>query len=110
MFRHRQQVSTANRAHETGIYTCSCCGLALFEASRKFEVGSGFPSFWGQIEGHVIHKPLSSYGRDRTQLLCGNCGQHLGHLFTDKRTPTQVRYCINQSAIRLTGQHRDCTS
>ncbi|SIT89139.1 peptide-methionine (R)-S-oxide reductase [Pontibacter indicus] len=95
MFRHRQQVSANDRQDATGTYTCACCGYALFEASRKFEVGSGFPSFREQMEDHVFHRPLGTYGRERTQLLCGKCGQHLGHLFEDARTPTQVRYCIS---------------
>ncbi|MBX0333677.1 peptide-methionine (R)-S-oxide reductase [Pontibacter sp. HSC-14F20] len=101
MFKHRQQVSAGGRAHQTGSYVCTCCGNALFEASKKFEVGSGFPSFWAQISDHVIHRVLSTYDRERTQLLCSACGQHLGHLFEDVRTPTQVRYCINQAAIRF---------
>ncbi|WP_299989974.1 peptide-methionine (R)-S-oxide reductase [uncultured Pontibacter sp.] len=101
MFRHRQQVSAADRAHETSSYVCACCGLALFDASKKFEVGSGFPSFWAQIDDHIIHKELRTYDRERTQLLCSKCGQHLGHLFEDSRTPTQLRYCINQAAIRF---------
>lgn len=101
MFKHRQQVSARDRAHSVGSYVCTCCGYALFEASRKFEVGSGFPSFWEQFGDHVVHKALGTYGRDRTQLLCGKCGQHLGHLFEDARTPTQLRYCINQAAIRF---------
>ncbi|PVY40460.1 peptide-methionine (R)-S-oxide reductase [Pontibacter virosus] len=101
MFKHRQQVSANGRAHETGFYVCTCCGHALFEASSKFEVGSGFPSFWEQIGNHVIHKVLKTYERERTQLLCSKCGQHLGHLFEDARTPTQFRYCINEAAIRF---------
>ncbi|SIQ68128.1 peptide-methionine (R)-S-oxide reductase [Pontibacter lucknowensis] len=101
MFRHRQQVSAADRAHETGSYVCTCCGHTLFEVSKKFEVGSGFPSFWAQIGDHVIHKKLRTYDRVRTQLLCSKCGQHLGHLFEDACTPTQLRYCINQAAIRF---------
>jgi peptide-methionine (R)-S-oxide reductase len=101
MFRHRQQVSAQHRAQETGRYTCARCSNPLFDANKKFDVGSGFPSFWDQIGDHVIHNALSSYGRVRTQLLCSQCGQHLGHLFADERTPTRVRYCINQVAIRF---------
>lgn len=101
MFRHRQEILVKDRAHETGSYACACCSNPLFDASKKFDVGSGFPSFWAQIDDHVIHKALSSYGRERTQLLCNKCGQHLGHLFEDTRTPTQIRYCVNQTAIRF---------
>ncbi|RIJ37618.1 peptide-methionine (R)-S-oxide reductase [Pontibacter oryzae] len=96
-----QKIDPAARRQEQGVYTCSGCGEALFEASKKFEVGSGFPSFWAQIGEHVAHKPLATYGRQRTQLLCHRCGQHLGHLFKDTRTPTNVRYCINAAALKL---------
>ncbi|WP_347157636.1 peptide-methionine (R)-S-oxide reductase [Pontibacter chitinilyticus] len=99
-----QPIDSSRYEHEQGIYTCSCCGETLFEAAKKFEVGSGFPSFWSQIGEHVQHKPLDTYGRSRTQLLCRQCGQHLGHLFEDTRTPTHVRYCINAEAIKLAAQ------
>ncbi|WP_239022845.1 peptide-methionine (R)-S-oxide reductase [Pontibacter mangrovi] len=94
-----QKVDPAQRAQESGLYTCSGCAQVLFEAKHKFEVGSGFPSFWAQAADHVQHCPLSSYGRHRVQLLCRQCGQHLGHLFRDTRTPTGVRYCINAKSI-----------
>jgi len=81
-------------------YSCSNCGTLLFESAVKFEVGSGFPSFWEHVEDHVRLNPLDTYGRERIQLLCNNCGQHLGHLFEDKRTPSKLRYCINAERIK----------
>jgi peptide-methionine (R)-S-oxide reductase len=99
MFKHRGKLS-ANNLHQ-GTYTCSGCGNTLFEASKKFDVGSGFPSFWEQIGENVVHRPLYSYKRYRIQLLCSQCGQHLGHLFQDSRTPTQVRYCINANSLQF---------
>ncbi|WP_276498419.1 peptide-methionine (R)-S-oxide reductase [Pontibacter litorisediminis] len=96
-----QKIDPAERQQEEGVYTCSRCGAVLFEASKKFEVGSGFPSFWAQVGENVQHQPLDTYGRHRTQLLCHQCRQHLGHLFEDARTPTKVRYCINAAAIKL---------
>jgi peptide-methionine (R)-S-oxide reductase len=99
MFKHRNQIAGKNTEH--GVYTCSNCSLALFEASTKFEVGSGFPSFWAQVGDNVIHNPLDTYGRLRMQLLCSQCKQHLGHLFEDARTPSNLRYCINADAIKL---------
>lgn len=101
MFRHRKKVTAQERAQEKGVYTCANCGNKLFEASKKFEIGSGFPSFWEQLGKHVTHRPLQTYGRNRVQLLCSQCGQHLGHLFDDIRTPTQVRYCINAASLRF---------
>ncbi|MFD2514017.1 peptide-methionine (R)-S-oxide reductase [Pontibacter locisalis] len=96
-----QNIDSRQRQDEHGVYTCSSCGAVLFEASRKFDVGSGFPSFWDQAGESVKHKSLDTYGRHRVQLLCNRCGQHLGHLFQDSRTPTNVRYCINAASIKL---------
>ena len=96
-----QKIDAAARQQEKGIYTCSSCGNTLFLASKKFEVGSGFPSFWAPIGEHVQQHKLNTYGRERIQVLCQQCGQHLGHLFEDNRTPTQLRYCINAEAIQL---------
>ncbi|MFD2246749.1 peptide-methionine (R)-S-oxide reductase [Pontibacter ruber] len=101
MFRHRGKVS-GNKQQERGVYTCSECGNVLFEAETKFDVGSGFPSFWSQVGDNVKHNPLNTYGRHRIQLLCSQCGQHLGHLFEDARTPTNMRYCINAAALKHT--------
>ncbi|WP_299758749.1 peptide-methionine (R)-S-oxide reductase [uncultured Pontibacter sp.] len=98
MFKHRGKV---NESGQEGVYTCSACGYLLFEASKKFEVGSGFPSFWAQVADHVRHRSLDTYGQQRVQLLCLQCEQHLGHLFEDSRTPTNVRYCINASSINF---------
>ncbi|GAB3203128.1 peptide-methionine (R)-S-oxide reductase [Pontibacter aydingkolensis] len=99
MFRHRSKVE--EQKQESGTYTCSNCGQVLFEAKYKFDIGSGFPSFWAQVGESVLHTPLNTYGRNRVQLLCSQCHQHLGHLFEDTRTPTNVRYCINADAIKL---------
>ncbi len=82
-----------------GTFVCSACGFELFEADKEFEAGCGFPSFWLHLSDHVKLKPLDTYGRHRIQLLCNNCSQHLGHLFDNKFTPTEVRYCINKNAI-----------
>jgi peptide-methionine (R)-S-oxide reductase len=101
MFKYRNPIIGEGSQQEKGFYTCANCGNILFEASKKFNVGSGFPSFWGQVAKNVLHKPLDTYGRQRTQLLCSKCGQHLGHLFSDNRTPSKVRYCINAESIIL---------
>lgn len=98
MFRYRGKIGESRQSD--GVYTCSNCGTILFEASKKFSVGSGFPSFWAQVGTHVEHNPLDTYGRQRVQLLCSQCKQHLGHLFDDARTPSNVRYCINAETIK----------
>ncbi|RAU84270.1 peptide-methionine (R)-S-oxide reductase [Pontibacter arcticus] len=84
-----------------GVYTCANCSQVLFAAKYKFSVGSGFPSFWQHVKDHVKQHPLATYGRHRIQLLCSRCNQHLGHLFEDARTPTNLRYCINADALEF---------
>lgn len=81
------------------LYNCVACGNSLFSTAEEFEAGCGFPSFWNHIADHVRQQTLSTYGRTRTQLVCSQCGAHLGHLFHHSLTPTQVRYCISNSAI-----------
>lgn len=103
IFVRNQKVKPGENERQSGAYTCSNCGQVLFEAKYKFDVGSGFPSFWKQVGEHVQHNPLETYGRHRVQLLCSQCQQHLGHLFEDNRTPTHVRYCISAEAIKLQG-------
>jgi peptide-methionine (R)-S-oxide reductase len=82
-----------------GVYVCSSCRNELFDSAKEFDSRTGFPSFWMHIGDNVRKKFLNTYGRERTQLLCNYCEQHLGHLFVNKNTPTQVRYCINSESI-----------
>ena len=84
-----------------GVYVCTGCGASLFEAAQGFDAGCGFPSFWQHMKGGVKLKLLTTYGRERTQLLCQSCNQHLGHLFPHKHAPTGLRYCINKASISL---------
>lgn len=99
MFKNRL-ISCAPSPLENGEYICSCCKERLFSAQHKFDSKTGFPSFWAHLDSQVKLKHLSTYNRERIQLLCLGCGQHLGHLFPDPRTPSQVRYCINAEAIQ----------
>jgi peptide-methionine (R)-S-oxide reductase len=101
MFRHRNKIGEPHSGEQQAIYACSCCGTVLFKGDKKFSVGSGFPSFWAHIGQNVKQRELNTYGRNRLQLLCNGCGQHLGHLFDDNRTPSNMRYCINAEAIGL---------
>jgi peptide-methionine (R)-S-oxide reductase len=84
-----------------GIYRCVCCKTPLFDSTRKFESGTGWPSFYEPIEqGAVEEKKDLSYGMVRTEVLCATCGAHLGHVFEDApQTPTNKRYCINGIAL-----------
>jgi len=87
-----------------GIYACVCCETLLFDASEKFESGTGWPSFTQPIKENAIayHKD-SSYGMIRVEVTCNTCGAHLGHIFPDGPPPSQLRYCIN--AVSLKKQH-----
>lgn len=98
----RKQARRQNQIQQAeDCYVCSKCGNRLFEADKKFDSRTGFPSFWMHIGEAVKENFLDTYGRERMQLLCRQCNQHLGHLFPNKHTPTKVRYCINADAICL---------
>ncbi|MBI2055717.1 MAG: peptide-methionine (R)-S-oxide reductase MsrB [Candidatus Sungbacteria bacterium] len=87
---------------EEGVYRCAACGNGLFSSDAKFESGSGWPSFYqpaadGSVELHLDN----SLGMERTEVTCGRCGSHLGHVFDDGPRPTGKRYCLNSVALKL---------
>lgn len=87
---------------EDGIYRCRCCEEALFSSDTKYDSGSGWPSFYAAIEnGKITERPDTSLGMTRTEILCANCGAHLGHLFPDGPRPTRQRYCVNSLSLKL---------
>lgn len=92
----RPWTSAFEKSKEVGTYYCAVCGNALFKSDTKFESGCGWPSFYEPIsKGSIIYSPDNTYGMNRTEVMCGRCKSHLGHVFDDGPKPTGLRYCIN---------------
>ena len=89
--------------HESGVYECAACGHELFSSDTKFESGSGWPSFDQPVnKENVILNMDNSYGMSRTEVVCKNCGSHLGHVFDDgPKETTGQRYCINSCSLNF---------
>ena len=87
--------------HDTGTYNCVACGQALFASDTKFESGSGWPSFTDPVNAeHIDLHDDSSFGMQRTEVICKNCGSHLGHLFPDGPADKGGnRFCINSAVL-----------
>ena len=87
---------------ETGTYKCAGCGADLFSSDTKFESGTGWPSFYEPMEETGVElREDGSHGMRRTEVVCSNCGGHLGHVFDDGPNPTGQRCCINSCALQL---------
>ena len=82
-----------------GIYSCVVCDFALFESEKKYESGTGWPSFYDALEDTISTKEDNSYGMKRIEINCKKCDSHLGHLFPDGPKPTGQRYCVNSLSL-----------
>ncbi len=95
----RPHTGKYNLHFEDGTYKCAGCNEPLFESSSKFESGCGWPSFDDAIKGKVTNVLDKSHGMIRTEIVCSNCGGHLGHVFNDGPTETGIRYCVNSVSV-----------
>lgn len=87
-----------NLHFDEGTYNCGACGNALFSSEGKYDAGCGWPSFHSPIDNNkIIMKKDLSLDKERTEILCANCGSHLGHVFNDG--PTGSRYCVNSLSL-----------
>jgi len=95
---------TSPLLHEerAGIFNCAGCALPLYSSRTKYNSGTGWPSFWDHLSGAILTSEDDSFGMQRTEVHCSQCGGHLGHVFPDGPQPTGLRYCMNGLALSFT--------
>ena len=93
--------SSLDKEYADGIYHCAGCGQPLFASNAKFNSGTGWPSFWLPLDQAVETQIDRSFFMTRTEVHCGRCGGHLGHVFDDGPQPTGLRYCMNGAALEF---------
>lgn len=91
-----------------GLYLCICCDAPLFDSNSKYDSGSGWPSFFRPINNKAIREEEDlTHGMRRVEVLCQECGSHLGHLFPDGPAPSGLRYCINSISLKLLSSNQN---
>ncbi|WP_405377446.1 peptide-methionine (R)-S-oxide reductase MsrB [Nonlabens sp. Asnod3-A02] len=88
-----------NTNYDSGVYSCAACGNELYKSDQKFDSGCGWPSFDDEVEGAIERKRDTTHGMIRTEIMCSNCGSHLGHVFNDGPTATGIRHCVNSLSL-----------
>jgi peptide-methionine (R)-S-oxide reductase len=94
---------------DAGVYTCGGCEAPLYKANHKFDSGCGWPAFWDAVPGAVGQRADPGMGMMRTEIVCNNCGGHLGHIFKGERfgNPKDERHCVNSISINFSPKDKD---
>ena len=94
---------------DAGVYTCTGCDAPLYKANHKFDSGCGWPAFWDAVPGAVGQKADPGLGMMRTEIVCNNCGGHLGHIFKGERfgNPKDERHCVNSVSINFSSEDKN---